>query len=231
MAVILIAEDDENVQLLIGHRLKARYSLLTAGDGEEALDIIGSSHVDLLVADIMMPRMDGFELVQNIRRRGFGLPVLMLTANQSFDAKRIGFRAGTDDYMTKPVNYEELLWRIQALLRRAHVFAEDRIETGGIVLDASKYTITKGELSVELPKKECDLLFKLLSSPGRIYTKSQLMDEIWGYDSVSGEDTIKTHISRLRSKIKDFEGIEIVAVKGVGYKAVVEGDRGDARDR
>ncbi len=222
MAVILIVEDDEAVRLLIGHRLRARYSILTAGDGKQALDIIDSQHVDLLIADIMMPRMDGFELVQNLRRRGIEIPVLMLTANQSFDAKRTGFRSGTDDYMTKPVNYEELLWRVQALLRRAHVFVEEKIELGGVVLDPSTYTMAKGELRIELPRKEFDLLFKLLSTPGRIYTKSQLMDDIWGHDSASDEDTVKTHISRLRNRIREFNEVAIVAVKGIGYKVEVE---------
>jgi two-component system, OmpR family, response regulator len=231
VAVILIAEDDENIRLLISRRLKPYYKVLCAGDGREALDAMAAEQVDLLIADIMMPRMDGFELVQNIRHRGLSTPVLMLTANQSFDAKRMGFRSGTDDYMTKPVNYEELLWRIQALLRRANVITDDKIERGGIVLDSSKYAVAKGALSIELPKKEFELLFKLLSSPGRIFTKSQLMDEIWGYDSESGEETVKTHLSRLRSKIKDLEGIEIVAVKGIGYKAEVGGSRGDVQDR
>ncbi len=226
MPVVLIAEDDENLRLLIGHKLKSRFEVLCAADGQEALDILGSRRVDLLVADIMMPRMDGFELVRNLRNRGSEIPVLMLTANQSFDAKRSGFRAGTDDYLTKPVNYEELLLRIQALLRRAKVATEDRIERGGILLDAATYAIREGERSAELPKKEFELLFKLLSSPGRIYTRSQLMDEIWGYDSPSGEETVKTHISRLRASVKDFAGIEIVAVKGIGYKAELrEGGR------
>jgi Response regulators consisting of a CheY-like receiver domain and a winged-helix DNA-binding domain len=225
LATILIAEDDENVRLLVSHRLKSQYAILVAGDGREALDIMQSERVDLLIADIMMPRMDGFELVQNLRRRGFETPVLMLTANQSFDAKRSGFRSGTDDYMTKPVNFEELSWRIQALLRRAKVASGDRLERGGVALDPTSYTISTKDLSVELSKKEFELLFKLLSSPGRIYTKSQLMDDIWGRDSESGEETVKTHVSRLRNKIRDFEGIEIVAVKGIGYKAEVEGGR------
>lgn len=223
MVTILVAEDDENVRLLLSHRLKAHFAVLTARDGREALDLIESQHVDLLVADIMMPRMDGFELVQNLRRRSVDIPVLMLTANQSFDAKRVGFRSGTDDYLTKPVNDEELLWRIQALLRRARVFAAERIELDGIVLDSTTYTISHGGLRVELPRKEFDLLFKLLSSPGRIFTKDQLMEEVWGSDSDSGEETIKTHVSRLRCRIKDFDRIEIVAVKGIGYKAEVGG--------
>lgn len=219
MATILIAEDDENVRLLISRRLKERYEVLCASDGKEALGILESRRVDLLIADIMMPRMDGFELVQNLRRRGLELPVLMLTANQSFDAKRTGFRSGTDDYMTKPVNYEELLWRIQALLRRSRAFADERIELGGVLLDSATYTASKGGLSVELPKKEFELLFKLIASPGRIFTKAQLMDEVWGSDSESGEETLKTHVSRLRARLKDLGGFEIVAVKGLGYKA------------
>lgn len=182
--------------------------------GGEALEIISSRHIDLLIADIMMPRMDGFELVQNLRRRGVEIPVLMLTANQSFDAKRAGFRSGTDDYMTKPVNFEELQLRIQALLRRAHVYADEKLELGSVALDSSTYTVSKGGIAVELPKKEFDLLFKLCASPGRIYTKNQLMDEIWGSESESGEETLKTHISRLRGRLKKIGGVEIVAVKG-----------------
>jgi len=223
MATILIAEDDENLRLLISRRLQDHYSIVCAGDGREALDILNVRHVDLLIADIMMPRLDGFELVQNLRHRGFALPVLMLTANQSFDAKRAGFSSGTDDYMTKPVNYEELLWRIRALLRRAEIVSSKRIEIGRIVLDSSTYTVSRGDSSIELPKKEFELLFKLLSYPGRIFTRNQLMDEIWGYASESGEDTVKTHISRLRNKLKDFGELAIVAVKGIGYKAEVKG--------
>jgi len=230
MTTILIAEDDANIRLLISHRLKQCYSVLSARDGKEALDIMNSQHVDLLVADIIMPRMDGFELVQNIRHRGITTPVLMITANQSFDAKRIGFRAGTDDYMTKPLNYDELTWRIQALLRRANVLTGEKVAVGGIVLDSTKYTVTKDELSVTLPKKEFDLLFKLFSSPGRIYTKNQLMDDIWGFGSESSEETIKTHISRLRKKIRLFGGIEITAVKGIGYRAEMGGGGEDEQD-
>jgi DNA-binding response OmpR family regulator len=223
MVVILIAEDDPNVLLLINQRLKARYEVLCASDGRQALEIISSRHIDLLIADIMMPLMDGFELVQNLRRRGFELPVLMLTANQSFDAKREGFHSGTDDYMTKPVNYEELQLRIQALLRRAHVVADEKIECCGVVLDSARYRMSNENISIELPKKEFDLLFKLCSSPGRIYTKNQLMDEIWGSESGSGEETLKTHISRLRGRLKEISRMEIVAIKGIGYKIEVPG--------
>ncbi len=220
--VILIAEDDDNLRFLLSHQLKSRFEVVCARDGVEALEVMKEKRVDLLVADIRMPRMDGFDLVRNVREGGFQIPVMMLTANQTFDAKRTGFRVGTDDYMTKPVNHDELLWRIQALLRRSGALAEERIVAGGITLDSSKYTVSGESLEVLLPKKEFDILFKFLSSPGRIFTKNQLMDDIWGPDSDSGEDTVKTHVSRLRSSVKDFPEIRITAVKGIGYKADIK---------
>lgn len=218
---ILVVEDDPNIMLLILHRLRDRYEVLCAQDGREALETFAAQHVDILITDIMMPRMDGFELVQNLRHQSIEIPVLMLTANQSFDAKRTGFRSGTDDYMTKPINYEELEWRIQALQRRAKLVSDERLDIQGLVLDSSSYTLAYGSSLLELPRKEFELLFCLLSSPGRIFTKTQLLDDIWGMDSDSTEDTIKTHISRLRGRLKDYPWIELVAVKGLGYKASI----------
>ncbi len=224
LPVILIAEDDENLRLLLRHDLERRYEVRVAADGVEALEIIGQENVDLLVADIMMPRMDGFELVQEIRRRNIGIPAMMLTANQTFDAKRTGFRIGIDDYMTKPVNVEELLWRIKAILRRAGATEDEVLQIGAITVDAGKYSVARGDYGTSLPKKEFELLFKLVSSPGRIFTKTQLMEDVWGLDSESGEETIKTHMSRLRSSIADFPEISIVAIKGIGYKAQIDTD-------
>lgn len=223
MTTILIAEDDENIRILTSQRLKSQFEVLCANDGKEALDIISNTRIDLLIADIMMPRMDGFELVQAVRRQGITVPVIMLTANHTFDAKRAGFSSGTDDYMTKPVNYEELVWRIQALLRRAKISSEKKIIVGKIILDGESYAISRDGISFELPKKEFELLYKLLSYPGRIFTKNQLLDDIWGYSSESGEDTVKTHISRLRNRLKDFNDFSIIAVKGIGYKAEIGG--------
>ena len=220
MATILIAEDDKSIQLLIAARLKSYYTILCANDGQEALEIIESQRIDLLIADIMMPRLDGFQLVQTIRGDGFTLPVLMLTAKQSFDDKRIGFSSGTDDYMIKPVNYEELRWRIEALLRRARIASENKIELGNVVLDSTTYTVKNERQVIALPKKEFELLYKLLSYPGQIFTKNQLLDDIWGYDSDSGEDTVKTHISRLRNKFQDICEFKIITIKGLGYKAL-----------
>ncbi len=221
MATILIAEDNDNIRLLISERLKPFYTILLASDGIEALDILESKHVDLLLTDVMMPGMDGFELIKEIRQNGFKLPALILTAKQSFNDKRIGFSIGTDDYMTKPVNYEELHWRIDALLRRADITNERKIVMGETILDEATYTLSKGTSSIELPKKEFELLYKLLSYPGMIFTKSQLLDDIWGFDSESSEDTVKTHISRIRNRVSDFTEFQIVTVKGLGYKAVI----------
>lgn len=225
MATILIAEDDKSIQLLIAARLKSHYTVICADDGLVALEIIESKRVDLLIADIMMPRMDGFRLVKTIRENGFTLPVLILTAKQSFDDKRTGFSSGTDDYMTKPVNYEELHWRIEALLRRANIASENRIVLGDVVLDSATYTVKTGEQVTELPKKEFELLYKLLSYPGQIFTKNQLLDDIWGFDSDSSEDTVKTHISRLRNKFENVSVFNIITIKGLGYKAEITGGK------
>ena len=220
MATILIVEDDENTRLLTKARLKSYYDILTANDGEEALNIFYKQHIDLIIADIMMPNMDGYDLVKSLREYNENVPIIMLTAKDNFEDKRKGFFTGTDDYMTKPINYEELIWRIQALLRRAKISSEKQITLGEITLSANSYTITKGNEKLELPPKEFELIYKLLSYPEVIFTKNQLLEEIWGYETHSDENTIKTHINRLRNKLEGFEEFEIVTVRGVGYKAV-----------
>lgn len=221
MATILIVEDDKNLQLLINKRLGTYYNILNADNGAEALDILWSRHVDLMITDVMMPEMDGFELLRHVRKNGMNLPVLILTAKQSFFDKHTGFVIGTDDYMTKPVNFDELHWRIDALLRRANIASERMIQIGKATLDEASHTITKEDIRLELPPKEFDLLYKLLSYPGIIFTKNQLLDEIWGYDSESSEDTIKTHIHRLRNKLSAFDEFRIITMKGLGYKAEI----------
>ncbi len=222
MATILIAEDDKNLQLLITERLKYYYTILQASSGTEALDILYSKHIDLLLTDVMMPGMDGFQLLKTIRENDMKLPVLILTAKQSFSDKQTGFVLGTDDYMTKPVNYEELRWRVDALLRRANIASERIIHVGEVILNEANYTIEKDSLVIDLPPKEFDLLYKLLSYPGMIFTKNQLLDEIWGYDSDSSEDTVKTHVSRLRNRLSEFQEFEIVTIKGLGYKGIIK---------
>lgn len=222
MATILIAEDDMNLQLLMTERLKHYYTILQANNGAEALELLYSKHIDLLITDVMMPEMDGFKLLKTIRQDGMKLPVLILTAKQSFSDKQTGFVFGTDDYMTKPVNFDELHWRIDALLRRSNIASERIIRIGEVTLNEASYTITKGSITIELPPKEFDLIYKLLSYPGMIFTKNQLLDEIWGYDSESSEDTVKTHVSRLRNKLVEFGEFEIVTIKGLGYKGIMK---------
>jgi len=221
MATILIVEDNKNTQLLTAARLKSHFDVLCADDGLEALDIVYDKHIDLIVADIMMPNMDGYELLRRLRSEDYKMPVILLTAKQSFEDKREGFNSGTDDYMTKPVHYDELLLRIGALLRRSNIAAERKIVIGGVTVNAESYVVTTPSGALELPKKEFDLLYKLLSYPGIIFTKNQLLEDIWGFDSDSTEDTVKTHISRLRGKLGGIDEFEITTVKGLGYKAEI----------
>ena len=221
MATILLVEDDDSMRLLTTAKLKHQFNIVCAGDGVEALEVLEHRAVDLIIADVMMPRMDGYTLVKTLRERGDPIPVLLLTAKQSFEDKREGFSSGIDDYMTKPVNYEELIWRINALLRRSRIASEQKIVVGRVVLDSGTYTVQREGETLELPRKEFELLYKLLSYPGQIFTRNQLLDGVWGYDSESGEDTVKTHISRLRNKLRDIPEFRIVTIKGLGYKAEI----------
>ena len=226
MATILLVEDDASMRLLTTAKLKHRFTMVCARDGVEALEVLEHRMVDLIISDVMMPRMDGYTLVKTLRERGNQIPVLLLTAKQSFEDKREGFSSGIDDYMTKPVNYEELIWRLDALLRRAHIASEQKFVVGRVVLDSSTYTVRREEKILELPRKEFELLYKLLSYPGQIFTRNQLLDGVWGYDSESGEDTVKTHISRLRNKLRDVPEFRIVTIKGLGYKAEITKEEG-----
>lgn len=219
MANILVVEDDRNMRLLTSARLSDTYHVTCACDGVEALEIIHRGGVDLIVADIMMPRMDGYELLKTVREEGYSTPFLMLTAKETFDAKQKGFLLGTDDYMTKPFSGDELLWRIAALLRRANISQSKKIIIGSVTVDSEKYAVYSNSQYIEFPKKEFDLLFKLLSYPDRIFSKEQLLDSIWGISSESGEETIKTHISRIRSRLGDINDFRILTIKGLGYKA------------
>ena len=221
VATILLVDDDASMRLLTTARLKHQFTVIPARDGVEALEVLARQPADLIIADVMMPRMDGYTLVKTLRERGDQIPVLLLTAKQSFEDKREGFSSGIDDYMTKPVNYEELVWRLNALLRRSRIASERRIVVGPVVLDSSTYTVTREGEALELPKKEFELLYRLLSYPGQIFTRNQLLDGIWGYASESGEDTVKTHISRLRNKLRHIPEFRIVTIKGLGYKAEI----------
>ena len=221
MAVVLIVEDDPHTQKLTRVKLAPHFTVLCADDGEGALAVLEHQHVDLIVADVMMPRLDGYGLVEELRAAGLDIPIIMVTAREAFDDKKKGFALGADDYMVKPINYEELVWRIQALLRRARINSEQCITLGGVTLDSKAYTVSRDGEKQTLPKKEFELLYKLLSYPGVIFTKNQLLDDIWGYDSTSDENTVKTHISRLRSRFEDCQAFRIVTIKGLGYKAEI----------
>ena len=218
---ILIADDDKNTRLLFSAVLaRAGYTVFLAKDGQEALDVMDKEHIDLAIIDIMMPRVDGYELTRAIRENNETLPILMVSAKQLPEDKHRGFMAGTDDYMTKPVDDEEMLYRIKALLRRAKIASERRIEIGAVVLDYDAMTVSRGEEVHQLPQKEFMLLYKLLSYPGRIFTRIQLMDEIWGPESDTGWETLAVHITRLRRRFEGWGEFEIEAVRGLGYKAV-----------
>ena len=221
MFQILVVDDDKNTRTLMKLVLEAdNYSVLTAGNGEEALAVMDSSHVDLVVLDVMMPGMDGYQLTRAMRESNNNLPILMVSAKQLPADKKQAFLVGTDDYMTKPVDEEEMLLRIKALLRRARIVSERRIVIGDVVLDYDAMTVSRGKEIQQLPQKEFLLLYKLLSYPGKIFTRIQLMDEIWGMDSETGWETVTVHIGRLRKRFEGWPEFEILSVRGLGYKAV-----------
>ncbi len=218
---ILVVDDDKNTRRLLRAVLESEhYTVSTAGNGEEALAVMDREHIDLVVLDIMMPKMDGYEFTSLLRSTNNDLPILMVTARQLQEDKKQGFLVGTDDYMTKPIDEEEMLLRIRALLRRAKIVSEQRIEIGDVVLDYNSISVTKNGESQVLPQKEFMLLYKLLSYPGKTFTRIQLMDEIWGNDSESGWETVTVHIGRLRRRFEGWTEFEIQSVRGLGYRAV-----------
>lgn len=218
---ILVIDDDKNTRRLMRAVLEGNgYTVTAAADGLEALSVLDREHVDLAIVDIMMPRMDGYEFTKELREANNDLPVLMVSAKQLPEDRKRGFLVGTDDYMTKPVDTDEMLLRIKALLRRAKIVSEHKIVIGDVVLDYDALTVTRGCERQELPQKEFYLLYKLLSYPGKIFTRIQLMDEIWGMDSDTGWETVTVHIGRLRKRFESWKEFEIVSVRGLGYKAV-----------
>lgn len=221
MFKILIAEDDRELRRLFAHVLiKNGYSVKEVANGKEALDAINEEYFDLIISDIMMPVTDGYALVRTLREAGNNTPVLMITAKDAFDDMRQGFVSGTDDYMLKPVNVNEMVLRVGALLRRAQMINERKQTIGGTVLECDTFTVTNGEGSITLPQKEFMLLYKMVSYPGRIFTRGQLMDDVWGYDSESDTHTVDVHIGRLRERFKDNKDFKIVTMRGVGYKVI-----------
>lgn len=218
---ILVVDDDKNTRRLMQAVLETEnYTVSTAENGEEALDVLEREHIDLVVLDIMMPKMDGYAFTSAIREANNDMPILMVSAKQLPEDRHKGFIVGTDDYIVKPIDTEEFLLRIRALLRRARIASDHRITVGDVVLDYDAMTASRGDETIELPQKEFLLLFKLLSYPGRIFTRIQLMDEIWGADSETGWETVTVHIAKLRRRFEGWKEFEIQSVRGLGYKAV-----------
>jgi two-component system OmpR family response regulator len=220
MVTILVVDDNESIRRLISaYLLQAGYEVLPAASGMEALSVLDSRRIDLMIADIMMPGMDGYTLTADLRAARYDFPILMVTAKDSFEDKKKGFHAGTDDYMVKPIDMDEMLLRVGALLRRAKISNEHRIEIGSVILDSDTLEVRTRNQTFLLPKKEFFLLFKLLSYPKKIFTRQELMEEIWGMDNETDERTVDVHIKRLREKLDHLDEFRIVTIRGLGYKA------------
>lgn len=217
---ILVVEDDPKLrQLLCTVLIKSSYKVTGAEDGKKALEVMEREYVDLMICDVMMPNMDGCELTRCLRDANYTMPILMVTACESFYDKQRGFLAGTDDYMVKPIDVNEMLLRVGALLRRAKIISERKAVCGEFTLDYDALTVSGKGMNELLPQKEFYLLYKLLSFAGKIFTRQQLMDEIWGIDSETDARTVDVHINRLRDRFRDIDDFEIVTVRGLGYKA------------
>ncbi|KAF1299995.1 MULTISPECIES: response regulator transcription factor [Enterococcus] len=222
MSRILIVEDDENLALLYQVALKnAQFEVFSANNGLTALDIMDKQYIDLIISDIMMPDMDGYELAKSLREAGYELPILLITAKDTFEDKKKGFKLGADDYMVKPIDVNEMLLRVDALLRRAQIVHTKELTVGTTTLSQETYQIKTPEQTETLPQKEFLLLYKLLAYPNKIFTRQQLMDEIWGLDSDTDERTIDVHIKRLRTRLIDNQDFSIETIRGLGYKAVI----------
>lgn len=221
MFKILIAEDDHELRRLFAHVLiKNGYTVKEVSNGKEALEALNTEFYDMIISDIMMPIMDGYELVRNLRSSGNTTPILMITAKDAFDDMKKGFLSGSDDYMVKPINVNEMILRVQALLRRSQMINERKVTLNNTIIECDSFSVISNGESIILPQKEFMLLYKLASFPGRIFTRQQLMDDIWGYDSDSDTHTIDVHIGRLRERFKDNTDFKIVTMRGVGYKVV-----------
>jgi DNA-binding response OmpR family regulator len=222
MFSILIVEDDEILNKMMCVKLKTElYRVFSAFDGEEALNVLDKEHIDLIISDIMMPNMDGYQLTKAIRDSGFATPILMVTAKNQLEDMEKGFIAGTDDYMIKPINLKEMVLRVKALLRRAQIVNERKLVVGNTILSYDALTVKIKEDEYDLPPKEFYLLFKLLSNPNKIFTRQELMDEIWGMDSEADDRTVDSHIKKLRRKFETCSDFEIVTIRGLGYKSKI----------
>ncbi|MDF2486378.1 MAG: two component transcriptional regulator, winged helix family [Herbinix sp.] len=222
MFSILVVEDDDTLNKLICVKLRQEaYRVFAAFDGEQALELLDKEHIDLIVSDIMMPKMNGYQLTKELRNASYTLPILMITAKNQMEDMERGFHAGTDDYMIKPIHMKEMVLRVKALLRRAQIANEKKLVIGNTVLNYDALTVRTKEEDFDLPPKEFYLLFKLLSNPNKIFTRQELMDEIWGMDSEADDRTVDSHIKKLRRKFEECPDFEIITIRGLGYKTKI----------
>ena len=222
MIKILVVEDDQDLNMSVCRHLSAHgYQVTGCLDAKAAFDALSQNHYDLVISDIMMPWIDGFELARRIRDSYPDIPIIFVTARDDFTSKEKGFRIGIDDYMTKPIDLDELLLRISAILRRAQISVSRKIQVGNLVLDEDAVTATVDGDPITLTLREFQILYKLLSYPNKTFTRGQLLDEFSGYESESGLRSVDVHITNLRRKLSDARGFQIVAVRGLGYKAVI----------
>ncbi len=218
---ILVVDDDKNIRYVMKEVLEAhQYIVFTAENGLTAFNVLENEHIDLAIVDIMMPELNGYEFTKELRKFNQEMPILMVSAKQLAEDRKKGFAVGIDDFMSKPIDTDELLLHIKALLRRYKIINERKIVIGNVVLDYDSYTVTGHGEVMELPQKEFLLIYKLLSFPNKIFTRIQLMDEIWGMDCETDAETVTVHIGRLRKRFAGWEEFEIVSIRGLGYKAV-----------
>ena len=221
MVKILVVDDDKNIRKLMTVVLESEgFTVISASDGEKALDIMDKETIDMVIVDIMMPNIDGYEFTESVRETNAKLPIIMVSAKQLAEDRKKGFVAGIDDFMVKPIDTEELVLHVRALLRRAKINSEGKIVIGEVTVDSESMTVSRAGETQILPQKEFQLLYKLLSYPDKIFTRIQLMDEIWGMDSDTGWETVTVHIARLRKRFEYYPEFEIRSVRGLGYKAV-----------
>lgn len=223
MFKILVVEDDKNLRKLIVTCLeKANYTVFESINGEAALNLLDTQYIDLIVTDIMMPEMDGYELIKELRDAKYEIPILIITAKEDIEDKKQGFNLGADDYMVKPINIDELILRVKSLLKRSQKATEKILKFGEVTLNYDKLEIRKKEKIYQLTQKEFYLTYKLLCSPEKIFKRQELIEEIWGLENESDFRTVDVHIKRIREKLEDINEFEIITIRGIGYKAIIK---------
>lgn len=223
---ILVVEDEKKLRVLMQKKLeKNNYNFFGAEDGIQALKVMEDNQIDLIISDIMMPNMDGYELIKELRNVKNEIPIMLITIKDTLDDKKQGFLLGADDYMTKPVDLDEMILRVSVLLRRAKIINQKRIYIGDVLLNYETLSVEKENQKITLKPKEFYILFKLLSYPNKIYTRQDLMEEFWGADSESDPRTVDVHIKRIREKLQDINEFEIETIRGLGYKGVIKSEK------